>query len=141
MTFVIDKILTPGRRDVGGAPEGADVLLASQLAGQGRDVLFVLRDDAGLSRRAAIAAYFAPEMQTIEIPAWDCLPYDRVSPRRSLVGRRLAELGKLTEPSQSGRVILTTVSALLQKVPPRAFLQGAGRALESGTQIAPDDLV
>jgi transcription-repair coupling factor (superfamily II helicase) len=141
VTLDIDKILAPGRRDVGGAPEGADVLLAARLAGRGRDVLFVLRDDAGLSRRAAIAAFFAPEMQIIELPAWDCLPYDRVSPRRSLVGRRLAELGRLTEPSESGRVILTTVSALLQKVPPRAFLKGAGRVLKSGIRIAPDELV
>ena len=141
MTFDTDKLLTVGRRVVGGAPEGADLLLAARLAAQGRDVLLVLRDDAGLARRAAIAAFFAPETQTFELPAWDCLPYDRVSPRRALVGRRLAELGRLMEPGAKGRLILTTVSALLQKVPPRAFLDGAGRKLKSGTQIAPDELV
>jgi transcription-repair coupling factor (superfamily II helicase) len=136
-----EQILTPGRRDVGGAPEGADILLASALVAQGRDVLFVLRDDAGLARRAAIAAFFTPRTETIELPAWDCLPYDRVSPRRALVGRRLAALGRLIAPGGPGRLILTTVSALLQRVPPRAFLEGAGRELASGTRIEPDELV
>ena len=41
-------ILNRGRRDVGGAPEGADVLFASKLAGEGQDVIMVLRDDVGI---------------------------------------------------------------------------------------------
>ncbi|MBO6949406.1 MAG: transcription-repair coupling factor [Rhodospirillales bacterium] len=137
----VEQILLPGRRDVGAAPEGADVLLAAKLAGEGRDVLFVLRDDAGLARRAAVAEFFAPGTDTIEFPAWDCLPYDRVSPRRALVGRRLAALGQLTENAGGGRLILTTVSAVLQRVPPRDFLKGAGKVLKSGTRIEPDELV
>lgn len=141
MSIPLDQILATGRRDVGGAPEGADVLLAAEIVATGRDVLFVLRDDAGLARRSAIAAFFAPDTDIIELPAWDCLPYDRVSPRRSLVGRRLAALGRLIETADHGRLVLTTVSALLQKVPPRAFLQGAGRELSAGTRIEPDELV
>lgn len=141
MSIPVEQILLPGRRDVGAAPEGADVLLAAKLAGEGRDVLFVLRDDAGLARRAAVAEFFAPGTDTIEFPAWDCLPYDRVSPRRALVGRRLAALGQLTENAGGGRLILTTVSAVLQRVPPRDFLKGAGKVLKSGTRIEPDELV
>ncbi|MBO6520518.1 MAG: transcription-repair coupling factor [Rhodospirillales bacterium] len=141
MNIPVEQLLTPGRRDVGQAPEGADVLFAARLLSDGRDVLFVLRDDAGLARRAAVAAFFAPDADIIELPAWDCLPYDRVSPRRALVGRRLAALGRLSDGSTGGRLILTTVSALLQRVPPRDFLKGAGKELNSGTRIEPDDLV
>ena len=141
MSIPIDQLRAAGRRDVGAAPEGADLLLAAALAKDGRDVLFVLRDDAGLARRAAIAAFFAPDLETIELPAWDCLPYDRVSPRRALVGRRLAALGRILAAPSHGRLILTTVSALLQRVPPRAFLKGAGKELAPGTRLEPDDLV
>ena len=35
MTIDTDKLLTAGRRGVGGAPEGADLLLAARLAAQG----------------------------------------------------------------------------------------------------------
>lgn len=141
MTLKIEDIIKPGRRDVGGVPEGVDVLLASELAAAGKTVLFVLRDDASMARRASIAAFFAPDTDIIELPAWDCLPYDRVSPRRPIVGQRLATLGQLTLPAPKGRIVLTTVSAILQKVPPRAYLQGAGRTLKKGTQVDPDDLI
>ena len=141
MTISLQDLSRPGRRDVGGAPEGADVLLACRLAAEGRDVLMVLRDDAGLARRAAAAAFFSPSTEVIELPAWDCLPYDRVSPRRSLAGRRLVALGRIATDAPHGRVVLTTVSALLQKVPPRTFLIGAGRELKRGTRIDPDTLV
>ena len=134
-------ILSPGQHAVGGAPDGADVLLACQLVATGCDVVMVLRDDAGLERRAEAAAFFAPETDVIMFPAWDCLPYDRVSPRRALVGRRLAGLGRLHAKADHGRLVLTTISALLQKVPPRKFLEGAGVTLAPGTRIAPDDLV
>ena len=135
------QILSPGQHAVGGAPEGADVLLARDLVATGRDVVMVLRDDAGLERRAEAATFFAPEIDVIMFPAWDCLPYDRVSPRRALVGRRLAALGRLHAKADHGRLVLTTISALLQKVPPRKFLEGAGVTLAPGTRIAPDDLV
>ncbi len=141
MSIPVEKMLAPGRRDVGQAPEGADVLCAARLASEGGDVLFVLRDDAGLARRVAVASYFAPDTDIVELPAWDCLPYDRVSPRRALVGRRLAALGRLVDRSTSGRLILTTVSALLQRVPPRNFLRGAGKELKPGTRIEPDELM
>ena len=141
LSLKIEDILKPGRRDVGGVPEGVDVLLASELASAGKTVLLVLRDDAGLSRRASIAAFFAPSTDIVELPAWDCLPYDRVSPRRAIIGQRLAALGQLTAPAPKGRVVLTTVSAILQKVPPRAYLQGAGRTLEKGTRVDPDDMI
>lgn len=141
MILKTEDILTPGRRDVGGVPEGVDVLLASELAAAGKTVLLVLRDDAGLARRASIAAFFAPDTDVVELPAWDCLPYDRVSPRRAIIGQRLAALGQLTAPAPKGRVVLTTVSAILQKVPPRTYLQGAGRTLEKGTRVDPDDMI
>ena len=66
----------------------------------------------------------------IAFPAWDCLPYDRVSPIAEIVGRRLDALVRLAAPGKPGRkaaILLTTVGALLQQVPPRGVY--AGRAL------------
>ncbi len=141
MTDLPPSLTAPGRRAVGGAPEGVDVLLAAEVAATGRDVLMVLRDDAAMARRWEAAAMFAPNVETLALPAWDCLPYDRVSPRRSIVGRRLAVLGRIAGKGQGGRLVLTTVSALLQRVPPKAAIAGAGRRLQKGTRIALDELV
>ncbi len=123
--------------DVTGAPEGHDLLLAAEAARAGRDVVFVARDDVGMSRRAALAAFFAPDLRVLGFPAWDCLPYDRVSPRPALVSERVDTLCRLAAGGAAGRLILTTVSALLQRVPPPETFADALRSLEPGLGTSP----
>ena len=56
---------------------------------------------AALSRALS---FFGPDIQTLEFPAWDCLPYDRVSPNASVVAQRmtaLSRLGKREGPRQA----------------------------------------
>ncbi|MBI3113720.1 MAG: transcription-repair coupling factor, partial [Rhodospirillales bacterium] len=132
-----------GRLAIGGAPEGFDALLLAALAKQGRQAVFVARDDVGLAKRADALVFFAPELECLQFPAWDCLPYDRVSPRAELVSRRIDTLTRLLEPDagdrgdKRGRVILTTVSALLQRVPPRRSFAGATMDLKPGARLDP----
>jgi transcription-repair coupling factor (superfamily II helicase) len=57
------------------------------------------------------------------LPAWETLPFERVSPETETMGRRLAILHALTsEPDESWprppRVIVTPVRALLQRIGP-----------------------
>ena len=52
----------------------------------------------------------------MRFPAWDCLPYDRVSPVADIVARRLATLARLIQPITKPLVLLTTVNAVLQRV-------------------------
>ena len=139
--------MQPGRLAVGGAPEGFDALLLAALAGRGRQVVFVARDDVGLAKRADALAFFAPDLECLSFPAWDCLPYDRVSPRAELVSRRIDTLTRLIAPDAAaadttrGRVVLTTVSALLQRLPPRRSFAGATMALKPGQRLDPAALV
>ncbi len=100
-----------GRRVIAGAPEGFDALLIAAIAAGGGDVLVVARDDVSMARKSDAMAFFAPETERLEFPAWDCLPYDRVSPRAELVSRRIDTLTRLLEAPEKGggRVILTTV--------------------------------
>ena len=53
-------------------------------------MLHVARDDARMARLAEALAFFAPEAEVLRFPAWDCLPYDRVSPNPALVSERIA---------------------------------------------------
>ena len=132
----------PGRLLIGGAPAGYDALLLAAASGQGGDVLFVGRDDVSLAAMADGLAFFAPELECLEFPAWDCLPYDRVSPRPEIVSRRIDTLTRLLGTSEKGppRVILTTVSALSQRVPARAAFTGATMTLEAGKPLDPEVL-
>ncbi|MDA0240441.1 MAG: transcription-repair coupling factor, partial [Proteobacteria bacterium] len=60
----------------------------------------------------------SPETDIVEIPAWDCLPYDRVSPRSDIISRRIDALTRLVgNRAQSGRLIVTTVAGANMRLP------------------------
>jgi transcription-repair coupling factor (superfamily II helicase) len=124
-----------------GAPEGWDAIL---LARRGQEhkgpLVHVARDDARMARIAESLAFFAPDAEVLRFPAWDCLPYDRVSPNPELVSERIATLSRLLEPARGQRIVLTTVNALVQRVPPRHAFHGGSRILQRGERIRPEEL-
>jgi transcription-repair coupling factor (superfamily II helicase) len=126
---------------VWGAPEGWDaVLLARRAREHAGPLLHVARDDSRMARMAEALAFFAPRAELLRFPAWDCLPYDRVSPNPELVSERVATLARLLEPTAGQRIVLTTVNALVQRVPPRRVFRGASRTLAAGDTVEPADL-
>ena len=75
---------------------GAQPLVLADLARAAeRRAVFVAPDEAAMRSVSDAARYFAPELEVIEFPAWDCLPYDRASPALSVSARRLAALHRL----------------------------------------------
>ncbi|MFQ5618472.1 MAG: transcription-repair coupling factor [Rhodospirillales bacterium] len=145
MELLTKKLERPGRLLISGAPEGFDALLLAEFARDaGTGLVFVARDDVRLARMAEALAFFAPGTERLEFPAWDCLPYDRVSPNGEIVSRRIDTLTRLLEAAgdeAAGRVVLTTVSALLQRVPPRAVFAGATLHAARGRPLDPEALV
>jgi transcription-repair coupling factor (superfamily II helicase) len=126
---------------VHGAPEGFDaLLLCRRRAETDAPVVHVCRDDARMARMAEAIGFFAPEVEVLRFPAWDCLPYDRVSPNPEIVAERVATLTRLLEPPSRPRILLTTVNALAQKVPPPATFAGATMALRKGGRVWPEAL-
>ena len=83
----------PGKHEVSGAPEGYDAYVAAEAALRlGELVLFVAADDARASAALESVRFFFPDLAVLYFPAWDCLPYDRVSPRSDIESKRLATL-------------------------------------------------
>ena len=123
-----------------GAPEGYDALLLARRRDEHEGaVLHVARDDARLARLAEALAFFAPAVEIVRFPAWDCLPYDRVSPNAAIVAERAAALARLVEPAAAGaprpRIVLTTVAAILQRVPPRTAFRDASLDIAAGDSL------
>ncbi len=126
---------------VHGAPEGFDaLLLARRRAETAQPILHVCRDDARTARLAEALGFFAPDVEVLRFPAWDCLPYDRVSPNPEIVAERVATLTRLLEPGDRPRILLTTVNALVQRVPPRDLFLGSVMRLQPGRQVEPERL-
>jgi len=51
-------------------------------------------------------------------PAWEVLPYDRVSPHHSIVGERFSTLGRLLSTPNPKGLILTSLPAWLHRIAP-----------------------
>ena len=133
----------PGRLTVSGAPEGYDAYLAAEAALRtGGLVLFVAPDDVRAAAAADAIRFFAPRAQVLPFPAWDCLPYDRVSPKPDIEGQRLATLAALArrKTDSGAAVVVTTVNALIQRVPPRAFIAGASFGARVGGTVSHEKL-
>jgi transcription-repair coupling factor (superfamily II helicase) len=130
------------RVTVYGAPEGWEAILLSRRAAEHTGpLLHACRDDSRMATLAESLAFFAPEAEVLRFPAWDCLPYDRVSPNPSLVSERIATLARLLEPPQGRRIVLTTVNALVQRVPPRHVFHDSSLSLKQGGTVRPEVLV
>ncbi len=126
---------------VHGAPEGFDaLLLCRRRAETDAPVVHVCRDDARMARMVEAIHFFAPEVEVLRFPAWDCLPYDRVSPNPEIVAERVSTLTRLLEPPKRPRILVTTVNAIVQKVPPPATFAGATLHLEKGGRVQPEVL-
>jgi transcription-repair coupling factor (superfamily II helicase) len=123
------------------APEGWDAfLLAQRRREYPGAILHVARDDARMARLAEALAFIMPEAEVLRFPAWDCLPYDRVSPNPALVSERIATLARLLDKPTGPRIVLTTVNALVQRVPPRAAFAGATMPLKVNGTVKPEAL-
>jgi transcription-repair coupling factor (superfamily II helicase) len=87
-----------------------------------RPLLFIASNDEQLELTFETLRSIAPHARLLKFPAWDCLPYDRLSPRMEIMAERMDTLASLIHytPSSQALCVLTTPAALLQRVPPRA---------------------
>ncbi|HYI40408.1 MAG TPA: transcription-repair coupling factor [Allosphingosinicella sp.] len=113
----LHKILSAKRpMTLAGAPAGFLPWLAADLAraAKGRAV-FVAPDEAAMRHLQDAAGYFAPELEVLAFPAWDCLPYDRASPSLRASSERLATLHALQRKAAKPQLLVTTVNAATQR--------------------------
>ena len=99
-----------------GAPAGFLPWLMADLAraAKGRAV-FVAPDDLAMRGIVDAATYFAPEIEIIQFPAWDCLPYDRASPALRSSSERLAALHAFQQKAEGPQLLVTTINAATQR--------------------------
>jgi transcription-repair coupling factor (superfamily II helicase) len=120
---------------------GAQPLVMGDLARASRGrAVFVAPDEQAMSGVADAARWFAPELQVIEFPAWDCLPYDRASPALSVSARRLSALHQLQGGKAQSQLLVTTVNALTQRVLTPFRVRESVRELKPGVTIGHESL-
>ena len=129
------------KTDIWGAPDGVAALAVLQIATAGKPFIFVSRDDARMASLRDFIVEAAPHITALTLPAWDCLPFDRLSPQGGLVGRRVETMAQLAAGSVTGPVVLfTTVNAVLQRVPPKSYFSNRSLVIVPGVlSFGPDE--
>jgi transcription-repair coupling factor (superfamily II helicase) len=133
----------PGRLELVGAPEGFDALVMADIVKARKGLtVFVARDGARLSAFAEAFAFFAPNVEILRFPSWDCLPYDRVGPSPGIAAQRMTTLSRLAEglDEKTPRLLVTAVPALTQRTPPRTAVKRGSYAAHVGNAVEIADL-
>src|SRR2546421_12774985 len=145
-------LLLPGRTlTFANVAEGAEGLVVSDLAraiaAQPKrpavSLAVVCRDGARMQQLARALEFFAPDLAVVQFPAWDCQPYDRVSPHGGILAQRLTTLAKLSRLTGSEKplVLLTTVNAVVQRVPSRATVAAQALSVAPGNVVPMNSII
>jgi transcription-repair coupling factor (superfamily II helicase) len=141
------ELLVPGRPlTLASVADGAEGLVIADLAravaaradAPATSVVVICRDGPRMAALARALDFFAPDVTVHEFPAWDCLPYDRVSPHAGFVAQRMTSLSQLVRLQGRDRpsALLTTVNAVLQRVPTRDFVARQSLSVAPGNVLA-----
>jgi transcription-repair coupling factor (superfamily II helicase) len=142
-----DLIVPAKPLTLAGVADGAEGLvladLARALAARAQSLLVVCRDGPRMAALSRALMFFAPEVEFVAFPAWDCLPYDRVSPHAAVVAERMAALSRLARAGSGNRpaVVITSVNAALQRVPARSLVVSQSLGAAPGNMLRMDDVV
>ncbi|MEZ5757141.1 MAG: transcription-repair coupling factor [Emcibacteraceae bacterium] len=123
-------------------PEGMDAQLLAEAAneiGENQSILHIARDDMRMENMAELIAFFNPQAEIITFPAWDCLPYDRVSPNPDILARRMTSLIKILNQTKK-QIIITTINAITQRIPTRKTLKDTSFKASVGERLNTDVL-
>ena len=94
------ELLAPDRPlTLANVADGAEGLVISDLARAvaartnppATSALVICRDGPRMAALARALSFFAPDIEVLQFPAWDCLPYDRVSPHAAIVAQRMTD--------------------------------------------------
>jgi len=125
--------------ELGGAPEGLDALtVAERLKASGGVAVFIARDYQRAGNFSQAFRFFAKDIEVLEFPAWDCLPYDRLSPTSSVSAERMAALTELAgRPAREAKplLVVTTIAAAMQRTPPQEVTASAGFDAAVGREL------
>jgi len=124
-----------------GVPAGfLPSLLADLARAAPARAVFVAADEAQMRSLASTAPFFAPELDVLQFPAWDCLPYDRASPTLRIMAERIAALHRLQNKPKGPQLLLTTANAATQRVLTPFRIRQLVATLRPGERIDRDRL-
>ncbi|WP_295896146.1 transcription-repair coupling factor [uncultured Bartonella sp.] len=142
--FTLEKL--PQYTSFDGIVSGYEPFAIYKLAteiGKKVPILYVARDGQKLDDLTHALSFIEEQMPVVQLPSWDCLPYDRVSPNSAISAKRMSALSNIAALEQNPHpaIILTTANAIMQKLPPKSIIEGQSINASPGQNLDMDKLV
>ncbi len=118
-----------------------DLARAKAVGAKAGRLVYIAPDQQAMQAVADTAGWFAPELEIVSLPAWDCLPYDRASPSLRSSAQRLAALHAVQAPPKGPQLVVTTVAAVTQRTLTPFRVRQLVARLAPGERIAIDRLI
>ncbi|MBF0192960.1 MAG: transcription-repair coupling factor [Magnetococcales bacterium] len=152
LTPILEQSSAGNIATIGNVPDGSLAWLTALLSRESQNPLVLVtgknsRAEALYRELLFFSEQAGPALPLLPFPAWETLPFERLSPFPPLVGERVTTLFRLTqmaglgpvlaedEAGHSRGVIITTPRALMQRLMPRNLLTKHGFSITSGDQL------
>ena len=115
--------------------DGYEAFILKQMLNDKQSLIYIAADGVNLVQTATVLKYIAPDINVIEFPAWDTVPYDRVSPNNAVMAKRIEALSQIVFNDNKPLVIVTSIGAVIQKLPPIKIFKNARRMIKIGAKL------
>ena len=130
-----------------GVPSGflpwlaADLARAAHGSSKSGRAVAIVADESAMRALAETVPLFAPEVEVLTLPGWDCLPYDRASPALRVMAERLATLSALQSKAAKPQLLVTTASGASQRLLTAFRVRQLTRRIAEGERVAREALI
>ncbi|KQS75618.1 hypothetical protein ASG25_19895 [Rhizobium sp. Leaf384] len=100
------------------------VKLMEQIEALQGPLAYIARSETAASSIVEAVRSLDPDFDVVFLPPWDCLPYDRISPSRQCMGRRMDAMRVWCQFSRPA-LFVTSLDAALQKIPPLSVVKSS----------------
>jgi len=127
----------PTKKQYWGNLQGSSVSLAlSQVIAEHPGLTIIITPDSLIAQRLEVELqFFYPndDLEILNFPDWETLPYDHFSPHQDIVAERLRTLYRL--PSLQKAVLLTPITTFLQRLAPPDYIIANTFILDVGDKL------
>jgi transcription-repair coupling factor (superfamily II helicase) len=115
--------------------------ILSQLFQHNNKIMFVVDDEAKLQIIADQIKFFSSDINVIVFPAWDCAPYEKVSPNISSLSKRINVLDQLCNLEDKNTILLLSIDSVIQKLPPVDLIPSLAKTIKINDVIKRDEFL
>lgn len=120
-------------------PADAQGFLAAEISKNfvSSDIIFIAENDAQIEVIYKQLQFFSQDRETLIFNAWDCLAFDRASPKPAILASRIKALYRLSSRKSGEKFfVITSVGAMLQKTIQPTQINDLGLYLQVGSKAS-----